>query len=102
MRISYERSGGLMGRKVNFSVDLDELPHDQAEILQQLLKKADFFNLPENLISRPVPDEFTYSITVETAKLRHMVRFSDTSMTDSLRPLLDDLSVRARSGRSKA
>ncbi len=53
MRISYERSGGLMGRKVNFSLDLDELPRDQAEILQQLLKKADFFNLPENLISRP-------------------------------------------------
>ncbi len=100
MRVSYERSGGFMGRKLNFSVDLDELPNDQAETLNRLLQQADFFNLPENLISRPMPDEFTYSITVETATQRHMVRVSDTSMTDRLRPLLDNLSMRARTGKS--
>ena len=99
MRISYERSGGFMGRKLNFSVDLDELPTDQAEILKRLLEKADFFNLPENLISRRVPDEFTYIITVETATQSHMVRVSDTSMTDPLRSLLDELSKRTRSGK---
>ena len=100
MRISLERSGGFMGRKVNFSLDLDDLPHDQAESLQELLKKADFFALPDNLISKPLPDEFTYTITVETANLRHSVHFSDTSTPDSLRPLLDDLSGRARSRRA--
>ena len=99
MRISYERSGGFMGRKLNFSVDLDELPKDQAETLNRLLQQADFFNLPEDLISRPVPDEFTYSITVETATQSHKVRVSDTSMTDPLRPLFDELSRRARSGK---
>jgi len=97
MRISFERSSGFLGRKVNFSVDLDKLPHDQAEILKELLEKADFFNLPENLISKPAPDEFTYLITVETTRIRHSVRCSDTSVPDPLRPLLDDLSGRARS-----
>jgi hypothetical protein len=99
MRISYERSGGFMGRKLNFSVDLDDLPNDQAETLKRLLEKADFFNLPENLISRPVPDEFTYIITVETATQSHRVRASDTSMTVPMRPLLDDLYMRARTGK---
>jgi hypothetical protein len=99
MRISYERSGGFMGRKLNFSVDLDELPKDQAETLNRLLQQADFFNLPENIISKPVPDEFTYIITVETATQSHRVRVSDTSMTDPLRPLFDELSRRARSGK---
>jgi hypothetical protein len=99
MRISYERSGGFMGRKVKFSVDLDELSNDQAETLKRLLEKADFFNLPENLIPRPVPDEFTYIITVETATQSHRVRVSDTSMTDLLRPLLDELYLRARTGK---
>ena len=100
MRVSFERFGGLMGRKVNFSVDLDELPNDQAGTLKRLLNKADFFNLPENLINSPVPDEFTYIITVETAIQHHVIRFSDTSMTDSLRLLVEDLYMRARSGKT--
>jgi hypothetical protein len=99
MRISLERSGGFMGRKVNFSLDLDELPKAQAGTLKRLLEKADFFNLPENLISGPMPDEFIYVLTVETSQQYHLVRFSDTSMTDSLRPLVDNLSMRARSGK---
>ncbi len=100
MRIIYERSGGLMGRKVRFSLDLNKLPGDQAEILERLLKEADFFNLPEKFISNPVADEFTYLITVETALHRHTIRITDSSITDPLRPLLDDLSVRARTTRS--
>jgi hypothetical protein len=99
MRISYERSGGFMGRKLNFSVNLEELPNDQAETLNRLLQQADFFNLPKDLISRPVPDEFNYIITVETATQSHRVRVSDSSMTDPLRPLLDDLFQRARTGK---
>jgi hypothetical protein len=99
MRISYERSGGFMGRKLNFSVNLEELPIDQAETLNRLLQQADFFNLPKDLISRPVPDEFNYIITVETATQSHRVRVSDSSMTDPLRPLLDDLFQRARTGK---
>jgi hypothetical protein len=98
MRINFERTGGFMGRKVQFSVDLDEIPNDQAGMLEGLLEKADFFNLPENLISKPTPDEYTYTITVETTVTQHMVRFSDTSITDSLRPLYDNLSILARTG----
>ena len=100
MRVSFERTGGLMGRKVNFSVDLDELSNDQAGTLKGLLKKADFFNLPENLISSPAPDEFSYFITVETAIQQHGIRFSDTSMTESLRLLVDNLYMQARSGKT--
>ncbi len=104
MQIKFERSGGLMGRKVNFSIDLDDLPDDQASSFKQLLNQADFFNLPENLVSKPVPDEFTYIITVEAGTSRHMVRLSDSSMTDSMRPLVQNLSglARGRGGKPKA
>jgi len=98
MRISFERTGGFMGRKVEFSVDLDELPQDQAGNLEQLIEKADFFHLPEDLVSKPAPDAYTYTITVETTVSQHIVRFSDTSITDSIRPLYDNLSILARSG----
>ncbi len=96
MRISFERSGGFMGRKVNFSTDLDELADDEAIILKHLLDQADFFNLPEKLTSHPIPDEFNYLITVETGIKSHRVRFSETSVTEPLRPLVDNLSSLAR------
>jgi hypothetical protein len=98
-QITFDRTGGFMGRKVSFSLNLDDLPTRQSKTLQRLLDQADFFNLPENLIAHPRPDEFTYSITVEGAVQRRTVRLSDSTATDALRPLLDNLSKRARSAR---
>jgi hypothetical protein len=89
-----------MGRKVTLSLDLDKLPADQSRILQQLIDAADFFNLPENLITHPVPDEFIYTITVRVATKQRTVHLSDTTATEALRPLLDNLSQRARSART--
>jgi hypothetical protein len=96
-QITFERTGGFMGRKVRFNLNLDELPANQSRTLQRLLDESDFFNLPENLISQPMPDAFTYTITVEEKMVIRTVRLSDTTATDALRPLLDNLSRRARS-----
>ena len=94
--IMFERTGGFMGRKVSLKLDLDDLPHDQAKNLKHLLEGADFFSLPENLITRPVPDEFTYIITVEDDDHRKTIRVSDTTAPDALRPLIAELSQHAR------
>ncbi len=100
-RILYERTGGFMGRKVSLSLNLDELPASQSSALETLLDQADFFNLPENLVSRPMPDEFTYTITVIAKTQHHSVHLSETTVPDSLRSLLDDLSKRARASQRK-
>jgi hypothetical protein len=97
-QIAFERTGGLLGRKVHLSLDLDKLPADQSRELQQLIDGADFFSLPKNLMTQPLPDEFIYTITVEVANRRQTVRLSDTSAPEALRPLLANLSRRARSG----
>jgi hypothetical protein len=97
-QITFERTGGLLGRKVHLSLDLDKMPADQSRELQQLINEADFFSLPENLITRPLPDEFIYTISINAAAKRQTVRLSDTSAPEALRPLLADLSRRARSG----
>ena len=99
-QITFERSGGILGRKVSLRLDLESLPADQSTALQQSLDEADFFNLPENMISSPVPDEFTYTITIQEAAKQHTVRLSDTSATEALRPLLQNLSRRARASRA--
>ncbi|MBI5839259.1 MAG: hypothetical protein HZB19_04080 [Chloroflexi bacterium] len=95
-RIEFERSGGFMGRKVTLNLNLDELPPDQAQTLSLLIDESDFFNLPDSPAKPPVPDSFLYTITVTTDTRQHTVHTSDTTAPERLRPLLIDLSARAR------
>ena len=95
-KIFFERTGGFMGRKVSASFDLDDLPDDLAELLDELLDDADFFDLPADLTQPTVPDAFTYNITVSSDEKQHSVRVSDTTAPDELRPLLEELSKQAR------
>ncbi len=85
-----------MGRKVSLSLNLEELPPDQARTLSLLLDKADFFNISDNPEKSPAPDAFSYTITVITETRRHTIHTSDTTAPEQLRPLLTDLSARAR------
>jgi hypothetical protein len=99
MRIIFTRSGGLMGLKSNLTLDLDEMPLDQAKTLRRLLDEAHFFTLTENPPTQPVPDGFQYTITVESDTGTRTIRTSDTTAPEELRPLLQELSQRARSQR---
>ena len=85
-----------MGRKVSVTIDLDDLPEEQAELLSEMLDDADFFELPPDLTKAAMPDAFTYNITVSSEERQHSVRVSDTTAPDDLRPLLDELSKQAR------
>jgi hypothetical protein len=96
-KIIFERSGGFMGRKISIDLDLDKLPASQSRKLQRLLDEADFFNLPENLISNSLPDGFSYTITVEEETEIRTIQLSDTTAPEAVRPLLENLSRWARS-----
>ncbi len=96
VRIIFERSGGIMGLKSSLTIDLDDLPLDQAETLRGFLDEANFFTLAENPPIHPGPDAFQYTLTVETNTIRHTVHTSDTTAPEELRPLLQELSQRAR------
>ena len=92
----FERTGGFMGRKVSATIDLDDLPDEQADLLGELLDEADFFELPADLTRPAMPDAFTYNITVSSDERQHSVRVSDATAPDDLRPLLEELSKQAR------
>ena len=96
-RIKFERTGGFAGIRIAADFELDDLPEDQADRLRELLDDVDFDELPEQLIKGgPVPDGFTYSITVETDKGEHTVTTSDTSAPQKMQPLLELLYQIAR------
>jgi hypothetical protein len=95
-KILFERTGGFMGRKVSVTINLDDLPDDQANLLNELLDNTDFFELPANLTQPAMPDAFTYNITISSEERQHSVRVSDTTAPDDLRPLLEELNRQAR------
>jgi len=99
MRIIFNRSGGFMGLKSSLTINLDDLPPDQAETLRRLVDEANFFTLPKDPPARPHPDGFQYTITVETKTVKQTVHTSDTTAPQELQPLLQELSQRARSQR---
>jgi hypothetical protein len=101
MRILFERTGGLMGLKISQTINLDETPPPQAAALRLLLDEVNFFTLPENPPTPPVPDGYQYAITFTTEKLKHTVYTNDTSAPNELRTLIQELSQIARVQRKK-
>lgn len=95
-KIFFERSGGFMGRTIRATIDLESLPRDAAEALEELLDEADFFELPADLTRPPMPDAFTYTITVSSQEKQHSVYVNDATAPEDLRPLLEELNKQAR------
>ena len=85
-----------MGRKVSLSLSLDELPADQSGTLERLVNESDFFNLDDSPLKNHAPDQFLYMIIVDTGKIQHTVHANDTSMPETLRPLIHELMAHTR------
>lgn len=99
MQILLERTGGFMGRKVSVNLNLDELPSDQAATLRRLVDESDFFALDDSPTKTTRPDEFLYTITITTGTIQHIVRASDSSTPESLRPLLKEILSHSKNSR---
>jgi hypothetical protein len=87
-RIKYERTGGFAGTRVTTDFKPEDLPDEQLRPLLELLDDIDFKELPAQLTGKsPMPDQFTYEITVETKKWEHTVVTGDASAPDKLQEL---------------
>lgn len=89
--INFKREGGALGKEMAFDLDLASIPGPAAQRLQGLLTESNFFDIPIVNDLRSVPDEYEYTITVVAGNSLHTVHVSDTSMPNSLRPLIEEL-----------
>ncbi len=90
VRVYFERTGGITGRKIEVFVDSDSLPHTQAKRLEALLAKSRFFDLPVELRSSPEgADRFLYRVRVEADSRSHTVEAGEAAVPANMRPLLD-------------
>jgi hypothetical protein len=89
--INFKRMGGSSGQETSMSFDLGSMPGGAAQRLHGLLTESNFFDVPtvNNLMTRP--DEYEYVITVVAGNSIHTVHVSDTTMPQSLRPLVEEL-----------
>ena len=91
-KITFKRSGRFVGKGMKFELNLNDMPISDVRNITKLVEEAQFFDLPENMITNFKPDEYQYTITVDAGVICHTVRTNDTTMPASLRPLVDELS----------
>jgi hypothetical protein len=96
-RIKYERTGGFAGMRFQADFEPGELPEEQSRQLLDLLDEMDFDDLPEDMTGSPAhPDQFTYTITVQTHKGAHTIVVGDSSAPEEMQELLRMLDRIAR------
>ena len=96
-RIKYERTGGFAGIRIAADIKPKDLPEEQAQSLSDLLDDLDFPGLPEYLTNdSSMPDQFTYTITVEAEEWKHTVVTGDESAPEKMQELLQMLNRIAR------
>lgn len=96
MRIHFERTGGFAGICLRTTLDMNQLPPEEAQDLQEMLEETHFFELPAVMDDAAGTDQMAYTLTVETNEHQHTVQTSDMAAPDALRPLLRKLTLLAR------
>ena len=89
--IIFQRSGGESGQEIDLFLVFESLPAAEAQLLFKLIDESEFFRTPVHIGARPDPDEFQYVISLEIGSTQHTVRTSESTMPESLRPLVDEL-----------
>jgi hypothetical protein len=95
-RIKFERTGGFAGLHISRDLKLEDLSDEQADTIRELLDDLDFEDLPEHMLEDSMPDQFTYTITVETRRGEHTVVTGDASAPEKMQELLQVLNRLAR------
>ncbi|MED3910531.1 hypothetical protein P4597_15240 [Peribacillus simplex] len=94
MHIKFSCIGGFANLDLNFQIDTDELPKEQNEELQNLLKTADLPNAAESKmagVKAQGADSFSYQLDIADEKKKQSFSFTDITAPEEIRPLLDYL-----------
>lgn len=95
--IYFERSGGFAGITNTLEIQSDSLSQDEFDQISRLVKTSGFFDIDESYtIKGNMPDQFHYKITIEHKDQRQTLELGDAVVPDSLRPLIQYLSQKAR------
>jgi hypothetical protein len=101
MRIRIERTGGFTGIRTDGIVDINDLGQGDADEITSLIAESNFFDLPAKIEEmNPAPDQFQYSITIDTKEKSHTVEVEELVAPELLMNLLNKLMIIIRSRRT--
>lgn len=98
IKIEFGTKGGFAGLDRLLKLTGDMLNTDELQQLNNLIEKADFFNLSENFPRSGVADDFEFKLTIETENKKHTVKVDGQSVPSTLEPLI--LFLRKKEGLS--
>jgi hypothetical protein len=87
MRIRFERRGGFTGIPLAATINLDELPDTEKQRIEGLVTAADFFS-QQSVPASPRPDQFRYTLTVDSEEKSHTVSVDESTAPPALRSLI--------------
>jgi len=94
MRITYQRTGGIVGvSDLPLVVDTDQLSEADGSLLSRLVTGAHFFDWPVN-IGTTDPDAYQEHITIEDHGRTYEVTLSDPVTDPGLQALAGELRAR--------
>jgi len=97
MRVSFEQKGGITGATLRSCVDFNDLPLDDAKILDDAINNSNFFILEKESLPKIGSDYFIYTITVDSDNKSHKIITSDSTAPKALKPLIKYMRKKALS-----
>lgn len=94
MRMTLRCTGGFAGPAgaQTRTVDLAQLPPDQAAQMRQLVEACDFFALPDKLVKEaPKSWDFQYDLEVDQGQQAHKIRYHLDAVPEQLRTLTEKI-----------
>jgi hypothetical protein len=95
VHIEFQRSGGFAGLTMRTEVDTSELPSEDAEAFERLVKSLERSGVGDSP-SPGKPDRFQYELTVTRGKESRRFRLAEQDLTPEARELVSLLVERAR------
>lgn len=95
--IKFERSGGFAGLNRSLELKSDTLSTEEQDHLSSLINSSGFFDTKE-ITSSGAPDQFNYKVTIKSGNKENTVELGESDIPDKLRPLIDFLTAKLRSG----
>lgn len=98
MRITLQRTGGMLPRQqaVQVAVDTATLGPDDAQRVEALARQALAAGAPSATSGRPIPDGFSYEVTIDDGNSATTLVADDVAMPNELRELVSWLRGRPR------
>jgi hypothetical protein len=87
MKIALTRSGGFAGLSTHTTVDTDDLPPDQAELVASLVRRL----RATGSMAAPITDGFQYDFSIEDDRGTHHVQLAESELTPEAHELIDRL-----------